>query len=170
MCIAYIELNIDYQLGYSQARIDFEVPGFWTRGSCVGREGLERFGERKFVGVGVFYVEVAFAPRRIGRLGRWRETGLYQTGVESIDIVNVEDQAAPPDRRYLLVSSAVQDEVQEPVTDPKAGEGCRIAAVEHLHAYFTPVEIHGPGHVGDGQGDCADGLNVHLDHPIDHLR
>ena len=57
---------------------------------------LKRPGEGQFVGVGVIYVEVSFAPWCVSGLGRRRNAGLEQPCVKGINVVYVEDQSPPP--------------------------------------------------------------------------
>ena len=79
---------------------------------------LERFGERKFVGVGVVDVEVAFAPRCVSGFGRWVEPCLDQADMQGVYVIDMKNQASPPG----LCPLSVQREIEVAVPHLETGE------------------------------------------------
>src|SRR5262249_61990433 len=72
--------------------------------------------------------------------------------VERIDVIDVEDDAAPPGPSLLI---ALGDEVEVARAGTKAGERRRFPAIEHVKSE-RGVEAHGALHVVGGECDGTD--------------
>ena len=104
-----VERHVEVRHPRQRRRTDLELRHLDHRRSVAGSaRGGERVrptrqaahveagaGEAQLVAVGVADVEVALAPRRVGRLGHRLEPGADDPRVDGVDVVDPEDHPAP---------------------------------------------------------------------------
>src|ERR1019366_9049858 len=132
-----------------------ESPQAGTTRPAATSPRSQRPGKAEFVPVRVANVEIALAPRRVARGEVRRQAGLLGACILSIDIVDVEDGAAPPRQGSL---SGNQRQVQIAATGAEAGERRVRSAVVQFEPE-RPVERDRACHVVRRQGDRADAFD-----------
>ncbi len=100
-------------------------------------------------------MEIALAPFGIAGHGRWLVSRRQRLRVSRIDVLHIEDDAAPPGPALLL---ALRDQVEIARPGTKVGERRGLAAVQDLEAERS-VEPNGAPHVVGGKRNGTDRLN-----------
>src|SRR5262249_48849730 len=115
----------------------------------------KRPGEAQFVAIGIGDVEIALAPLGIARRRFGAEARGNRALIKGVDIIIVEDHAAPP---RPLPPRLLQAQIEELAAEAETRETCRLAAVQDLKAERA-VERDGARHVMRRESDRADARN-----------
>ena len=112
---------------------------------CFGLEGV---GEGEFVAVGVFDVEVAFAPGGVFGFSFWFDSGSDELCVNRVGVGNVNDHSTPE-----LDWPVMCEEIHEVRTEFEARERCISAAIDDGKPKNLAIKVHGSVHVMDSERD-----------------